>query len=218
LRKMREKDLLSISRKLQKTGPTKLDRLIEWAKKSPIFPNLYWGTMLLFVIYVIAALVLSVNRLAFRGWMQDVMTWVFTALALITAGRGIVWMFRRAEAITDKPRKMSMKISAVLLIVITVLAAQFLILYGAFSHRPEHIVTKYDMEMIASVYGDENTSVDYYAHRNFLVRGNDLLGYEVYVDHVGDPYAAETQPDPTWFAFDFSDGDRVIEENHLPES
>lgn len=215
---MREKDLLSLSRKLQKTGPTKFDRLVEWAKKSPIFPNLYWGAMAVFVLSVVVSLILGTQGLAFRGWMQEIMTWVFIALALITAARGIVWMFKRAGALTDKWRKRSMKVSAVLLIVVTVLAAQLFLLYGAFSHRPEHVVTKYDVEMVASVYGDENTSVDYYVHRNFLVRGNELLGYEVYMDLMEDPYTLEELPEPTWFAFDFTVGDRVIEENRLPES
>lgn len=73
--------------------------------------------------------------------------------------------------------------------------------YSAFSWRPEHVVEKYGVRMVARVNSFLDMTVEYYPYRNILFYSAEQLGYEWYGNGGSDPIANGYQRQ-TWTFYD----------------
>lgn len=107
---------------------------------------------------------------------------------------------------------MSMRVFSIAIFSILVFAILFL---AGFAHRPEHIITKNNIKMVASVNCFLDEIVYYYQYKNPFFYGKEL-GYEYYGSGGGDPLAQSPQPEPVqWYFYDL---DGTLIENGFIDS
>lgn len=108
---------------------------------------------------------------------------------------------RRSHMVSMGIKTLSVSIFAVL-----IFASLFVM---GFSHRPEHLVIRNGVKMVASVNSFLDEQVYYYQYKNPFFYGKEL-GYEYYGSGGNDPLARTPKPDPIRWAFYDLDGN-VIE-------
>lgn len=125
---------------------------------------------------------------------------------IVSIGIFLLWLNTRK--IISAPRIFSFVLRMVSVFLIGAAALTGLFVMGV-SHHPEHVVTKYGIQMVASVRSFLDEQVEYFEYKNWFFYGRNL-GYEYYGSGGNDPLAQKIKPDPVCFVFYDLDGD-VIE-------
>ncbi|AZN42554.1 hypothetical protein [Paenibacillus albus] len=150
------------------------------------------STVAFIVLFLSSAWMLGGFELAFRSWV-----WT-TAIALSVI---LVITFLISCIVSLQRYKQSASL-LIRLIGTTVLSASILLLlfFGAFgtifSTKPEHIVDRNGVKMVAVVTAWLDVDVDYYEHKNWLVHGKKVLISEWYGSGGYDPFTRESVPAP----------------------
>ena len=158
--------------------------------------NKFWGVLPFIMIVFCGILVTAIEKVTdntFRILPRNILI----CLGIICFGVLLLWLNTRKKIKMSDHRIFSLilKITSVFLFVVITLICLFVM---GFSHRPEHIVTKNGVKMVASVNSYEY--VNYYEYKNIFFYGQNL-GYEYYGSGGNDPLAQKPKPDPIRWTF-----------------
>lgn len=158
--------------------------------------NKFWGVLPFIMIVFCGILVTAIEKVTdntFRILPHNILI----CLGIICFGVLLLWLNTRKKIKMSDHRIFSLilKITSVFLFVVITLICLFVM---GFSHRPEHIVTKNGVKMVASVNSYEY--VNYYEYKNIFFYGQNL-GYEYYGSGGNDPLAQKPKPDPIRWTF-----------------
>lgn len=134
-------------------------------------------TFIYILLLVILYFILSFFNLMFREWV-----YIISAIIIIFGFIiGIIQLLL-------KIKKKSVKYILIsIFIILLLLSAPIILLFGAFSYNPEHIVEREGGKYIAYVNGFLKTYVYYYDYKNLIVVGNQKKIEEYYGSGGFDP-------------------------------
>ena len=167
--------------------------------------NKYWGVIPFMTVAACGALVAVIEKVTdntFRILPRNILI----CLGIISIGILLIWLNACKKISAHRIFSVILKIISGILFGAVALSGLFVM---GFAYRPEHVVTKYGMKMVASVYSFLDEQVEYYEYKNWLFYGQNL-GYEYYRSGGNDPLAQNPKPDPIRFTFYDLDGN-VIE-------
>lgn len=167
--------------------------------------NKFWGVLPFMTIIVCGVLVVVIEKVTdntFRIFPRNILI----CLGIISFGILLVWLNTRRKISVHRIFSAILKIISGILLGAVALSGLFVM---GFAYRPEHVVTKYGIKMVASVHSFLDEQVEYYEYKNWFFYGQNL-GYEYYGSGGNDPLAQNPKPDPIRFTFYDLDGN-VIE-------
>lgn len=167
----------------------------------------YWG-MIPFTIFLFLQLCImlieSLTESTLRSKPKLVLFWV----ALISCLILILWIgsifFRRHRM------RSHLVLKNIMLTIYIVFAAAMMcigIFISAFMYKPEHVIKRDGIRMVANVNSFLQETVYYYEYKNFLFRGAEQIGWEDYGNGGGDPFEQEREPE-RWY-FKETDGNAI---------
>lgn len=125
--------------------------------------------------------------IAFSGWQQyadvllrsvpfQIIYWgiVISIMCLL------IWMISRLQ-----------KFHILLYIILTIafaLSFPYIALFSVMRYKPEHVVEKNGIRMVACINGFLDTTVNYYEDKNIFFHGSKQVGYEYYGNGCFDPF------------------------------
>ena len=170
--------------------------------------KLFWGVVP-FAFFLLCMAVVAVVQKVTGDTLRMVPREILLCLGTASFGFLMLWgniRFQLCWKGMDQRvfRMASMLLKALSVIVFVVLSFVSLFFIG-YSHRPEHIVTKNGIKMVASVNSFLDEQVYYYQYRNCFFYGKEL-GYEYYGSGGRDPFAQTPQPEPAEWVFYDLDG------------
>lgn len=174
----------------------------------------YWGCVPLAVFLVCVLLVFAAKGLAGSS-LREAPRNILGGFGIVSIGGFLVWVnawykdYRRRHGYPVHRRMTALvkgvSIAVFVFVILTEIGAQ------GFGHRPEHVVEKHGMKMVAVVSSFLDETVNYYEYQNALFYGKQL-GYEWYGSGGGDPLARDPVPEPIkWKFYDYAGA--LIDEN-----
>lgn len=168
----------------------------------------YWG-MIPFTIFLIlqlcTMLIESLTESMLRSKPKLVLFWfAFISCLLLILWIGSMFFRRRSM-------KNCLVLKNIMITIYIVLATVVMyvgIFISAFMYKPEHVIERDGIRMVANVNSFLQEMVYYYEYKNFLFCGAEQIGWEDYGNGGGDPFEQERQPE-RWY-FEETDGN-VIE-------
>lgn len=167
--------------------------------------NKFWGVIPFITVAVCGVLVTVIEKVTdntFRILPRNILI----CLGIMSIGILLLWINTRKKTKNHSIFSVILKIIFGILLGIVVLSGLFVM---GFAYRPEHVVTKYGIKMVASVHSFLDEQVEYYEYKNWFFYGQ-KLGYEYYGNGGNDPLVQSPKPDPIRFTFYDLDGN-VIE-------
>lgn len=155
-------------------------------------------------VFLICVLIVLATQGVAGSSLRGVPRCILGSFGCISIGVFLVWINARYKDYMRKrghPSRRSVTTLAkgisIALFIYIVLAE---IVVQGFGHKPEHVVEKHGMKMVAVVNSFLDETVYYYEYQNALFYGKQL-GFEWYGNGGGDPLTREPAPEPIswWF-------------------
>lgn len=172
----------------------------------------YWGILpigIVAVLQICISIACELTDSSLRNIPQIIMLWLAMTAVLVF----IYWIcslsFRQDGA---KKANRNRQVRGVFLIFYSFLicgAIIFGIVASVFKYRPEHVVKRNGIRMVASVHSFLQEKVYYYEYKNVLFHGAEQIGWEDYGNGGGDPLERGGREPNRWY-FEDLDGN-VIE-------
>lgn len=167
----------------------KKEKVIEYLKKYRLF--------LPFGIYLILQfLTLRVEKITFsvlRSIPQILLSWFgILSVLLLFLGLGKMfceWGCKRQLRIFSIVKKIWYVLVGIFGVGVILIA----LFFSVFQYRPEHIVVRNGVRMVASVNSFLQETVYYYEYKNIFFRGSEIIDYEDYGNGGRDPLEDENR-------------------------
>lgn len=153
-----------------------MKKIYYWCKSRIIILGILFSAFFYFL-----HVILNIFNLEFRQWI--IYSVILISLILIIIG---------SFQLILKIKNLAIKITTMVLsITILLVSSPYAIFLFGFSYRPEHVVIKNDIRLVAYVEGFLHTNVSYYDYKNLFVRSTYLRLYEDYGSGGFDPIKNE---------------------------
>ncbi len=159
-----------------------------------LFTKEKWGIFpisIFIVLLCIATIIGDIFNISLRSLPRMVLFWygAFSFVLFIILGIEVVFNIEKVKLIKNSP--LIKKASYIVLIPLTCFILYTGTFLSSFSYTPEHIITRNDIKMVASVNGGLDVSVSYHEYKNFLFYGSYEIGYEYYGSGSYNPFNTE---------------------------
>ena len=170
----------------------------------------YWGIFPLVVFLVLQLSILVIGCLtesSLRSIPELVLFW-FGILSVLVFTFWLGCMLFNWNRIRKLKGFMVLRGVFLAVFILLLIGTMYLgMIISAFKYRPEHIVERNWILMVASVNSFLQKMVYYYEYKNLLFHGTEQIGWEDYGNGSGDPLERGEAPG-RWF-FEDSDGNKI---------
>lgn len=162
----------------------------------------YWGIIPI-AVFLAGEMVVRLTEFAthseLRSIPQMILSWfggISIGLLVFWAGRSLLW--KNKDQVPMGIRILR-NILCVIYSVIIVVAVGTGFFISVFMYSPEHVVERNGTRMVATVHSFLQETVDYYAYKNVLFRGDERIGWEDYGNGGTDPFHQNREPIRSYF-------------------
>lgn len=163
-----------------------------------------WGCIPLVIVLLCIAIVAIIQTTGIT--LRSIPRSTLICFGVVSLWTFLIWGNRRLSAF--KKDKVIFSIVALILngfiAVFIIISCLMTIFFISYSYTPEHIVTKYNIKMVARVESFLDETVYYYEYKNPFFYGQNL-GYEYYGSGGRDPLATTPSRKPIhWYFYDLN--------------
>lgn len=163
-------------------------------EKIKSFFKKWWGafTIVLFVVLEIASMNWTNQELALRN--GPAMSFLLSNAGAL--GFSLYWLYGKSNEMGKTLKggaKTLMNFVAAALAVFGIISVAYAVMSFMTVNRPEYVVEKNGMEMIAVVDNTAGVEVTYYEAKEGNFRGMDIIGKEYYGEGMFDPFETEEE-------------------------
>lgn len=162
----------------------------------------YWGIipiLLFLIVRMLARLIGSLTDSVLRSIPQMILSWfgvMAIGILVFWIGKKLLWKDKDQVSIIMRILRIILSGIYCVMVILTIGIGIF---FSVFRYRPEYVVERNGIRMVASVNSFLQEKVSYYEFKNIIFRGAEEVGWEDYGNGGSDPFQQGEEPINSYF-------------------